>query len=116
MDPGLDFLLYRAFPIHHQKQEEKNLMCRNIKRLHNFQPPATAEEIRASSVQYVRKISGFASPSAANEPAFSRAVEQIAQASRELLDSLVTIAPPRDRDLEKARAFARFRSRSAVSG
>jgi hypothetical protein len=87
------------------------LMCRNIKRLHNFQPPATEEEIRASSIQYVRKLSGFALPSKVNEAPFARAVEQVAQASRELLDSLVTTAPPRDRDLESARAAARVRSK-----
>ena len=85
-------------------------MCRNIKRLHNFQPPATDEEIRASSEQYVRKLSGFAKPSKANEFAFARAIEQVAQASRELLDSLVTTAPPRDRELERARAAARYRT------
>lgn len=84
-------------------------MCRNIKRLYNFQPPATAEEIRASSLQYVRKLSGFAQPSQANQPAFEEAVERIAEVSRELLDSLVTNAPPRDRALEKARAAARHR-------
>ena len=78
-------------------------MCRNIKRLHNFQPPATEEEVRASAIQYVRKLSGFARPSKANEVAFARAVEQIAQASRELLDSLVTAAPPRDREVESAK-------------
>lgn len=86
-------------------------MCRNIKRLHNFQPPATDEEIRASSLQYVRKLSGCATPSKANEFAFARAVEQVAQASRELLDSLVTKAPPRDRAVEAARSALRFRSR-----
>jgi hypothetical protein len=86
-------------------------MCRNIKTLHNFQPPATVEEIRASSVQYVRKLSGFAKPSKANELAFARAIDQVAQASRELLDSLVTNAPPRDRELESLKASAKFRSR-----
>jgi hypothetical protein len=86
-------------------------MCRNIKRLHNFQPPATDEEIRASSLQYVRKLSGFAKPSKANEFAFVRAIEHVAQASRELLDSLVTTAPPRDRALEQARAAAQYRAR-----
>jgi hypothetical protein len=86
-------------------------MCRSIKKLHNFQPPATEEEIRASSIQYVRKLSGFIRPSKANEAPFARAVEQVAQASRELLDSLVTTAPPRDRDIEAARAAARVRSR-----
>ena len=86
-------------------------MCRSIKRLHNFQPPATEEEIRSSSIQYVRKLSGFTRPSKANEGPFARAVEQVAQASRELLDSLITTAPPRDRDVELARAAARVRSR-----
>jgi hypothetical protein len=84
-------------------------MCRNIKTLHNFKPPATEEEIRASSVQFVRKLSGFSKPSKANEAAFNRAVEQVAQAATELLDSLVTTAPPRDREVEAAKA----RSRSA---
>ena len=78
-------------------------MCRNIKRLHNFQPPATEEEVRASAIQYVRKLSGFARPSKANEVAFARAVEQIAQASRELLDSLVTASPLLDREVESAK-------------
>lgn len=86
-------------------------MCRNIKTLHNFKPPATDEEIRASSVQFVRKLSGFARPSKANQLAFSRAVEQVAQAARELLDSLVTDAPPRDREVEAAKARARSANR-----
>ena len=86
-------------------------MCRNIKRLHNFQPPATEEEIRASSIQYVRKLSGFARPSKANEAPFARAVDQVVAASRELLDSLVTTAAPRDRAVEAAKAAARFRPR-----
>ena len=86
-------------------------MCRNIKTLHNFKPPATDEEIRASSLQFVRKLSGFARPSKANQPAFSRAVEQVAQAARELLDSLVTDAPPRDREVEASKARARSSNR-----
>jgi hypothetical protein len=86
-------------------------MCRNIKTLYNFKPPATDEEIRASSVQFVRKLSGFARPSKANQPAFSRAVEQVAQAARELLDSLVTDTPPRDREVEAAKARARAANR-----
>ena len=86
-------------------------MCRNIKTLHNFQPPATEEEIRASALQYVRKLSGFAKPSQANELAFARAIDQVAQASRELLDSLVTNAPPRDCALESLKASARLRAR-----
>jgi hypothetical protein len=90
-------------------------MCRNIKTLYNFKPPATDEEIRASSVQFVRKLSGFARPSKANQPAFSRAVEQVAQAARELLDSLVTDAPPRDREVEAAKARARAANRFGSS-
>jgi hypothetical protein len=86
-------------------------MCRNIKTLHNFKPPATKEEIRASSVQFVRKLSGFTKPSKANEEAFNRAVEQVAQAATELLDSLVTTAPPRDREVEAAKARARSAER-----
>ena len=86
-------------------------MCRNIKTLHNFKPPATEEEIRASSIQFVRKLSGFTKPSKANEEAFNRAVEQVAQAAHELLDSLVTTAPPRDREVEAAKARARSAER-----
>ena len=82
-------------------------MCRNIKTLHNFRPPATDEEIRASSLQFVRKLSGFTSPSKANEPAFRRAVDQVSEAARLLLGSLVTTAPPRDRDVEASKARAR---------
>jgi hypothetical protein len=92
-------------------------MCRNIKTLHNFQPPATDEEIRASALQFVRKLSGFTRPSKANQLAFSRAVDQVTEAAHELLDSLVTNAPPRDRELEAAKARARaadsFRSPDA---
>ena len=88
-------------------------MCRNIKTLHNFTPPATAEEIRASSLQFVRKLSGFTRPSRANEAAFARAVDQVAQAAHGLLDALVTNAAPRDREAEaskaRARAAVRFR-------
>jgi hypothetical protein len=86
-------------------------MCRNIKTLHNFKPPASEQEIRASSIQFVRKLSGFSKPSKANEVAFNRAVDQVAQAAQELLDSLVTNAPPRDRDLEAAKARARTAER-----
>jgi hypothetical protein len=86
-------------------------MCRNIKTLHNFEPPATDEEIRASALQFVRKLSGFARPSKANEPAFNRAVDQVARAAHELLDSLVSNAPPRDRDVEAAKARARAAER-----
>ena len=86
-------------------------MCRNIKVLHNFKPPATEEEIRASSLQFVRKLSGFTKPSKANEEVFNRAVDQVAQAATELLDSLKTTAPPRDRDVEAAKARARSAER-----
>jgi hypothetical protein len=86
-------------------------MCRNIKTLHNFKPPATEEEIRASSLQFVRKLSGFTKPSKTNEQVFNRAVEQVAQAARELLESLVTNSPPRDRDVEAAKARARSQER-----
>ena len=86
-------------------------MCRNIKTLHNFKPPATEEEIHASSLQFVRKLSGFMRPSKANQPAFDRAVEQVAAAARELLQSLVTNAPPRDREVEASRARARTADR-----
>jgi hypothetical protein len=92
-------------------------MCRNIKTLHNFKPPATEEEIRASAVQFVRKLSGFTKPSKVNEVAFNRAVDQVTQVAQELLDSLVTNAPPRDRDMEAAKARARTAERfhSAVN-
>ncbi len=86
-------------------------MCRNIKTLHNFKPPATEEEVRASSLQFVRKLSGFAKPSKANEHAFNHAVDQVAEAARELLESLVTNAPPRDREVEAAKARARTAER-----
>jgi hypothetical protein len=86
-------------------------MCRNIRTLHNFVPPATDEEIRASSQQFVRKLSGFTRPSKANEAAFTRAVDQVAQVARELLDSLVTNASPRDREIEAAKARARSLAR-----
>lgn len=86
-------------------------MCRNIKTLHNFKPPATEEEIRASSLQFVRKLSGFTKPSKTNELAFNRAVDQVAQAARELLDSLVTNAAPRNREVEAAKARARTAER-----
>ena len=82
-------------------------MCRNIKILFNFDPPATEDEIRAAATQYVRKISGFAKPSVANEEAFERAVDAVADASRVLLSSLVTLAAPRDREVEAVRAHAR---------
>ncbi len=91
-------------------------MCRSIKTLHNFAPPASDEEIRASSLQFVRKLSGFTRPSKANEVAFTRAVDQVAHAVRELLDSLVTKAPLRDRDVEAARARAQAAVRFSSEG
>ena len=87
------------------------LMCRNIKTLHNFKPPATDEEIRASCVQFVRKLSGSTRPSKANEPAFNKAVDQVVDVVHELLDSLVTNAPPRDREVEAAKARAASQER-----
>ena len=86
-------------------------MCRAIKTLHNFTPPATDEEIRASSLQFVRKLSGFTRPSKVNEAAFERAVEQVTRAARTLIDGLVTTAPPRDRTVEAAKARARSAER-----
>ncbi|MGQ0618917.1 MAG: DUF2277 domain-containing protein [Panacagrimonas sp.] len=88
-------------------------MCRNIKTLFNFEPPATDAEIRASSVQFVRKLSGFNTPSKINEAAFNRAVEQVNEAARTLIHSLVTLAPPRDRETERARAIAESAKRFA---
>ena len=82
-------------------------MCRNIKTLHNFSPPATDDEVRASALQFVRKLAGFTKPSKTNEAAFERAVENVTLAARELLDSLVTTAPPKDREVEAAKAKAR---------
>ena len=90
-------------------------MCRNIKTLFNFEPPATDEEIRASASQFVRKLSGFAKPSRANRAAFDRAVEQVSQVARELLDALVTEASPRDREVEAARARARAARRFGMA-
>ena len=86
-------------------------MCRNIKTLFNFEPPATEEEIRASAVQFVRKLSGFNSPSKVNEEAFNRAVEQVHLAARDLVRSLVTQAPARNREVEKAKAMEESRKR-----
>jgi hypothetical protein len=90
-------------------------MCRNIRTLHNFDPPATDEEVEAASLQFVRKIAGMQKPSRANEAAFERAVEAVTKASRKLLSDLVTSAPPRDREREAARARARAAERFASS-
>jgi hypothetical protein len=89
-------------------------MCRNIRTLHNFEPPATEEEIHASALQYVRKISGFTKPSKANEEAFARAVEAVTAVSTELLDHLTTTAPPKNREVEAAKARARSAQRYAA--
>lgn len=88
-------------------------MCRNIKTLFNFEPPATEEEIKASALQFVRKLSGFTSPSKANRAAFDRAVDDVAAVARTLIESLVTTADPRDREIEAERAKARSAARFA---
>ena len=88
-------------------------MCRNIRTLFNFEPPATEEEIRASAEQFVRKVSGFAKPSKANEAAFTRAVDDIFKVARRLIDSLETSSPPRDREVEARKARARAAERFA---
>ena len=92
-------------------------MCRNIKTLYNFEPPVTADEIHASALQYVRKVSGFTRPSKANDAAFNRAVVEVSRVTRELVDALETKAPPRDREVEaiKARARSAERFRSAAT-
>ena len=86
-------------------------MCRNIRTLFNFEPPATEDEIRASALQFVRKVSGFNSPSKTNQAAFNRAIEDVTTAARVLIESLVTTADPRDREIEAARAKARSAAR-----
>ncbi|MBA2763770.1 MAG: DUF2277 domain-containing protein [Thermoleophilaceae bacterium] len=90
-------------------------MCRNIRQLHNFAPPATDEEIRASALQYVRKVSGSTKPAKANEEAFDRAVEQVTEVTATLLAALVTAAPPKDREVEAAKARARSAERYAAA-
>ena len=94
----------------------RNTMCRNIKTLFNFDPPATADEVRASAIQFVRKLSGFTNPSRANEAAFDRAVDEVADVAQRLLDSLVTNAPARDREVVAARARERAVKRFAPVG
>jgi hypothetical protein len=89
-------------------------MCRNIRTLYNFEPPATDEEIRAAALQYVRKISGFTKPSQANEAAFMRAIDEVAEVSASLLGELTTNAPPKDREFERAKAHARAVERFAA--
>ncbi|HEX6246937.1 MAG TPA: DUF2277 domain-containing protein [Nocardioidaceae bacterium] len=88
-------------------------MCRNIRTLHNFEPPATAEEVQAAAVQYVRKVSGSTRPSRVNQEAFDRAVRDVAEATQRLLDGLTTSAPPRDRQVEATKARARAAARYA---
>jgi hypothetical protein len=88
-------------------------MCRNIRELHNFAPPATEDEVHAAALQYVRKVSGATKPSQANQAAFDRAIERVAQATSDLLSELVTHAPPKDRDLEAAKRRARAAKRFA---
>jgi hypothetical protein len=88
-------------------------MCRNIRTLHNFDPPATTDEVQAAALQYVRKVSGATRPSAANQAAFDRAVGEITETTRRLLDGLTTHAPPKDRDVEAAKARARAAARYA---
>ena len=90
-------------------------MCRNIRTLYNFEPPATDEEVRSAALQYVRKISGFTKPSQANAEAFERAVDAVAEVSAELLGELVTAAPPKDREVEAAKARARSAERYAAA-
>jgi hypothetical protein len=90
-------------------------MCRNIQTLFNFEPPASEDEVRAASLQFVRKISGFTNPSQANEEAFARAVDEVAEASSRLLDALVTTAAPKDREVEAARRRARAEKRFATA-
>jgi hypothetical protein len=90
-------------------------MCRNIRTLYNFEPPATEEEVRAAALQYVRKVSGFNKPSQANAEAFDRAVDEVAAASARLLDHLVTSAPPKDREVEAAKRKARSAERYAAA-
>lgn len=89
-------------------------MCRNIRSLFNFDPPATDEEIKAASLQYVRKLSGFPKPSKVNEQAFSRAVDEVAKATRTFLDTLITDAPAKDREIEKEKAIARSAKRFKI--
>ncbi|GHH48274.1 DUF2277 domain-containing protein [Lentzea cavernae] len=86
-------------------------MCRNIRVLHNFEPPATSDEVQAAALQYVRKVGGSVKPSAANQAAFDKAVAAVAAATQELLDALVTTAPPKDREVEAAKAKARSAER-----
>jgi hypothetical protein len=91
-------------------------MCRNIRTLHNFEPPATGDEVHAAALQYVRKVSGTTKPSASNQAAFDAAVADVAHATRHLLDALTTTAPPKDREVEATKARARAAKRYAATG
>jgi hypothetical protein len=97
-------------------REETGRMCRNIRQLHNFEPPATSDEVRAAALQYVRKVSGSTKPSQANQAAFDEAVEEIAQVTQHLLSHLVTNAPPKDREVEAEKAKERARIRYGKTG
>lgn len=90
-------------------------MCRNIRTLHNFAPPASDDEVRAAALQYVRKVSGSTKPSKANQAVFARAVDEVSRVTHELLDALVTVAPPKDREIEAARARERSAKRFEVA-
>jgi hypothetical protein len=115
-DFAADFTyIVRITPPGFQPPTTEKPMCRNIRTLFNFEPPATEDEIRASALQFVRKLSGFTHPSKANEPAFVRAVDEVAEVARRLIDSLQTSAPARDREVEAAKAKARARERYATS-
>ena len=105
-----------TFAVGRNPRNPETGMCRNIKPLFNFEPPASDDEIRAASLQFVRKISGFAKPSQANDAAFERAVDEVARASRRLMASLVTTAQPRDRDIEAEKHRERSRLRFATAG
>jgi hypothetical protein len=102
-----------AAPRPRQATGTEHQMCRNIRTLFNFEPPATDDEIRASAIQFVRKLSGFTRPSRANQAAFDRAVDEVNAAARRLIDSLETTSPPRDREVEAAKARARAAERYA---
>jgi hypothetical protein len=95
------------------RRDQEESMCRNIRTLFNFEPPATDDEVRASALQFVRKLSGFAKPSRANEPAFNLAVDEVAAAARRLISSLETTSPARDREVEATKARERARERFA---
>jgi hypothetical protein len=110
-----ELVVEQTNPFSSAQSAVNDLMCRSIKTLHNFEPPATNDEIRASSLQFVRKLCGFTKPSHANEAAFNQAVDEVAHAAQHLLDSLVTNAPPRNREVQSMKARARSRRRFSAS-